>query len=147
LVTERDKLSARTGGDRHTAAGAAKGTCAGLRLDGFERAWWIEVPKLGHRPPDAAWFERGLALLEAEPVPAPTTRPTNDLRPGPGQVAQARRILATALSSIEASRKSGRAPGAAAAQYLRQAVDEYPTTPVADEPRRLLDELTKAPAD
>lgn len=137
-------------GDPTCRPGAARAEAEGLRLSGFERVHWIEVPKLGHRPPNAAWFAKGLDLLESEPKPLPTTRPTAEANPGPGQVAQARRILASALSSMETAKKRGIPPGPAGRQYLRQVINEYPTTPAAAEARGILENLgeqgTAAPA-
>ena len=39
----------------------------GYRRAGFRYAHYLEVPGKGHAPPDAAWFEQGIALLD-EPL-------------------------------------------------------------------------------
>ena len=127
-------------GDPMTGPGGSRAACEGLRLEGFERVRWLEVPKLGHRQPDAAWFAKGLVALEAEAQPSPTTRPTKEPNPGPGQAAQARRILASALSSLEDSKERGRAPWPAARTYLERVVEQYPTTESARKARALLRE-------
>jgi hypothetical protein len=47
---------------------------------------------------------------------------------------------------MEAARKHGRPPGPAARKYLKQVIDEYPTTPAAAEARNILTELDAADA-
>jgi predicted esterase len=126
-----------------------------LWLDGFIHVTYLEVPKQGHMHPDAAWFERGVAALDqSTPLTPPIISPTEDPNPLPGQIAQARRILATAQFYLEAKvtywekqlskrgqditdkiRKSNQNK---ARKYLQQVLDEYPTTPAAAHARTLL---------
>ena len=125
-------------GDPQCRPGAARASSEAFLLDGFQRVNFIEVPRLGHRPPDRAWFEKGLLALEAKPKTPPTTRPTRDPNPGPGQVAQARRMVVTALEHIDGAAKNGRPPGQGSRRLLERVVEEYPTTPAAAQARDLL---------
>jgi predicted DNA-binding protein len=125
-------------GDPQCRPGAARVNCEAFLLDGFERVSYIEVPRLGHRPPDGTWFGKGLVALESKPKTPPTTRPTKEPNPGPGQVAQARRVLVEAHERLDFARRTGRPPGTGARQFLEQVLEEYPTTPAAAEARELL---------
>jgi len=111
-----------------------------LSLEGFTRATFIEVPRLGHRLPDATWFEKGIiALDQSKPRIPPTTQPTTLPNPQPGQIAQSQRLLATAMKRLE--QKNAPLPfRAKAIEYLKQVVEEYPTTPAAEKARWLLEE-------
>jgi len=46
----------------------------GFKRDGFQRVTYIEVPGMGHQPPNAEWFEKALKAMEAPPA-SPQTRP------------------------------------------------------------------------
>jgi dienelactone hydrolase len=131
-----------------------------LLLDGFERVEYIVVPRWGHSPPDAVWFERGLIALECSPPKTPPiTCPTQEANPTPGQIAQAQRLLATAQMEIdrvlewmrkmlkkrdvswaEAVEKYPQR-AARARNFLKRVTDEYPTTPAAAKARQLLADL------
>ncbi len=132
---------------------AAEGRCdeEALRLDGFTHVSYFEVPRLGHYPPDAAWFEKGVAALDQSPalVP-PVTTATQDPCPQPGQIAQAQRILAAARYHLESKPPQGseqtkerarRSSREKARHYLQQVLEEYPTTPAAAKARKLLQEV------
>ncbi len=121
----------------------------GLLLDGFERVTFMVLPGGGHRPPNALWFERGLLAFESPPRAPLVTTPTDRADPLPGQIGQAQRILATALSLLERQypkqygkeqlerlRQTARDR---ARKHLEQVVADYPTTPAAAQARRLLD--------
>ena len=84
-------------GDPDAVPGAARATCEGLRLDGFERVNWLEVPKLGHRA-GRGLVRKGLgaAGIQARagaghaadegPQPAGPDRSRSAARPGDGAV-------------------------------------------------------------
>jgi poly(3-hydroxybutyrate) depolymerase len=135
--------------DPQYTAAECKAQYEGLVLDGFERAAMFIVPGEGHAPPNAAWFERGVAALDAtKPKPAPTTAPTTQPKPEPGQVAQARRLLTTARLVLQwRDREAKKYPAAAkrqedqAGEYLRQVIADYPTTPSAPVAREMLDKI------
>ncbi len=125
---------------------------AALGLDGFVHVSYLEVPDLGHRPPDAAWFERGIvALEESTPLTPPVIGPTKQPQPLPTQIAQAKRILMTAQYYLEqkvnenlpenVKAKARRSSQDKARQYLKQVLDEYPTTPAAAKARTPLQTL------
>ena len=126
-----------------------------LRLDGFTHVSHFEVPGLGHRPPDAAWFEQGIVALDyAAPLTPPLTSPTTEPRPVPSQMAQAQRILATAQYYLdlkvppvsEERRKQIRQSYQEKARACLQRVQtEYPTTPASVKARALLEEMERTP--
>jgi hypothetical protein len=35
-----------------------------FRKDGFQHLCYIEVPAMGHQPPDGEWFDKGIEALE-----------------------------------------------------------------------------------
>lgn len=118
-----------------------RGQWESLLLDGFTRVTFIEVPRLGHDLPSASWFERGIVALEKpKPRTAPTTSPTTQPHPLPGQIAQAQRLLATAQLHLDRQKQhnSARAAGKAR-EYLRQVIEQYPTTPAAAKARQILE--------
>jgi predicted esterase len=129
-----------------------------LLLDGFTRVTYVEVPGLGHNHPDAPWFEKGIIAMEAKPKTPPTTSPTTKPSLIPAQIAQAQRILNTALMYHEQKPPKGRPKDIEdtmrrnsrekARTYFQRVVDEYPTTPAATRARELLktpDYLTSPP--
>lgn len=130
-----------------------------LRLEGFTRVTYIELPKWPHFPPTAPWFDRAMNALEVKPKKPPTTAPTTSDKPNADQLAQARRLLATAKYYIEFRKQfepGGRSASPRLAKTyadtplapLRQLIEEYPKTPAAGEARELLKKLEaeRAPA-
>ncbi len=129
---------------------AQEGRCDydAFRLDGFQYISYLEVPGLGHRPPDASWFEKGVAALDQPSLlTPPITGPTTDPRPLPSQVAQAQRILAAAQYYLKLAIPQGseamrerirKSYQDKAHKYLQRVVEEYPTTPAAAKARELL---------
>jgi hypothetical protein len=128
-------------GDRECLPGTARGVADAMLLDGFERVTALEVPRLGHNCPDPAWIEKGLVALESKPKSPPTTRPTKEPNPGPGQVAQAKRVLTEAQVSLDAMKQGKSWATARARKHLQQVLDEYPATPAAAMARELMKEL------
>ena len=112
-----------------------------MLLDGFQRVTLFEIPRLNHFFPSATWFERGVAALEAPPKKPPTTAPTIDPNPLPGQVAVARRMLVSAKRLLDLGEARWTA---AARKHLQRVIDEYPTTPAAAEARELLKQIDSA---
>jgi len=117
-----------------------------LWLDRFTHITYIEVPGLGHTPPSAYWFEQGIiALDQSKPLTPPVISPTKEAQPLPSQVAQARRLLVTALYYLDIKppkppqnkipkdiqEKMLKMTQDKARKYLQQVLDEYPTTPAA----------------
>ncbi len=144
-------------GENDTQWTAQEGRCDydALRLDGFMRVSYFEVPGLGHRPPDASWFEHGITALDQSlPLTPPTTSPTTASHPLSSQIAQAQRILAAAKYYLELKlppvseemkdrvRKSYRDK---ARKYLQRVLEEYPTTPAAAKARELLQQMDRVP--
>jgi len=126
-----------------------------LRLDGFMQVNYLEVPGLGHRPPNASWFENGIiALDQSLPLTPPTAGPTTEPHPLPGQIAQAQRILMAAKYYLELKppqvleeerkdriRKSYQDK---ARKYLQRVLEEYPASPAAAKARELLQRMDRA---
>jgi poly(3-hydroxybutyrate) depolymerase len=100
----------------------------GLRLDGFVRARYIEIPTVSHDLPSAEWFARGLEALETSPAGPATTQPTKDDHPSDDAILQADRLLA-------AAKQAGWDEMDAQAKRI---IDDYPHTPAADEARAIL---------
>jgi hypothetical protein len=123
-----------------------------LRLDGFTRVSYLEVPGLGHRPPDASWFEKGVAALNhGVSLTPPDTSPTKEPHPLPSQIAQAQRILAAGRYYLELKPPPVPVPAKdrirksyqdKARQYLQRVLEEYPTTPAAVRARELLQRMS-----
>jgi hypothetical protein len=128
-------------GDPGAWPGSARANCESFLLDGFERVSSIEAPRLGHRLPDATWFEKGIVALESKPTTPPVTSPTNDPHPLPGQIAQAKRILTSAQALLDQKKKGVPRLEESARKYLQRVLDEYPTTPAAAKARELLSEM------
>ncbi len=135
---------------------ASEGRCdhEALRLDGFAHVNYVEVPGLGHYPPNALWFEQGVTALDRfAPLTPPVTGPTTEPDPLPDQMAQAQRILAAAQYYLALKLPQGtekmkdrirKSYQDKARKYLRQVLEEYPTTPAAATARELLQGMNRA---
>jgi hypothetical protein len=130
----RDTFTPKEGRDQYDS----------LVLDGFEHVSFFVVPNKGHEHPDSVWFEKGIdALDNSKPLKPPVTQPTTQPHPSAGQIAQAKRILATGKLWKECSHAGS--PGADEAKhYLQQVIDEYPTTASAKFARELLSEMNQS---
>jgi|GEM_PF-392637 len=136
------------GADTQWTATEGRSDYQALLLDGFIRVSYLEVPGLGHFPPNAGWFQNGVAALDqSEPRTPPVSSPTTDASPLPAQIAQAQRILATAQyylelrvpqGSKEMQERCRKSYQEAARKYLERVLKEYPTTPAATRARELL---------
>jgi RNA polymerase sigma factor (sigma-70 family) len=131
-------------GDPSTDAGNALRNADAFRLDGFQRVHGWIVPGLRHNVPDANWFEKGILALEAPPQPPGATGPTTRPDPLPDQVAQAERLLASAEQLLESRVGSDKRARKVATKFLKQAIDDYPTTPAAQRAREVLQSLNPA---
>src|SRR5206468_4218854 len=111
---------------------------------GFEHVSLLVLPRWGHVNPSGTWLARGIDALEHSSAhKPPTTAPTKDPNPQPGQVAVARRWLSTAQWYLKFRMSKDAAP------YLRKVVEDYPTTPSAAIAKELLEKLpvsTTAPS-
>jgi predicted esterase len=115
-----------------------------LVLDGFRRVSYFEIPRGGHNHPDDSWFERGIDALDRPPDRTPpTTGPTRDSHPSPGQVAQAKRLLSTAQELLDGPNATWGARFAP--KYLQQVIEDYPTTPSAALAKELLEWTKRNP--
>lgn len=139
----------KAGNDTQWTAAEGRSDYQALSLDGFTHVTYLEVPGLGHAPPNAGWFEKGVAALDSvEPLTPPLVSPTTDSNPSPGQIAQARRLLATARYYLEREPPRGvdkavqdrvrKTYRESARTYLKRTLDEYPATPAGAQARELL---------
>jgi hypothetical protein len=123
--------------------------------DGFKHVTYLEQPGLGHQPPNAEWFEKGIVALdtgfgaeEAEKAspekaaPAKTRviakRPAASAKepPPPSDAAdEAARLLRSAKPYIESGLYEQ------ARERLEKVVSTYPNSPSAAEARKLLVEI------
>jgi len=117
-----------------------------FKKDGFEHITYFQVPGMGHRPPDAEWFEKGMQALDEkiEPItkPAaasakPATRPAAAASQPTDPAAVADHLLATARLYIDNHQlELGR-------KKLAWIIENYPKTPAAAEAKKLLEDLVK----
>lgn len=112
-----------------------------FKKDGFEHITYLQVPGMGHRPPDAEWFEKGMLALDEkiEPIAKPALAPKPATRPAAAGSSQptdpaavADHLLSTARlyldnHQLEIGRKK-----------LAWIIEHYPTTPAAAEAKKLL---------
>ena len=113
----------------------------GFKKDGFEHVIYLEVPGMGHRPPPADWFEKGMAFLEERPAAAtqpvvkeaatrPATRPVVVQEPD-----EAGRLLRLAKIYVDNNRYGE------ARERLERIVREYGVTEAGKEAKKLLEEI------
>ncbi|HEX8524826.1 MAG TPA: hypothetical protein VF669_21420 [Tepidisphaeraceae bacterium] len=99
----------------------------GLRLDGFTRAHYIEIPGSDHVPPNPETFAKAVAALQAAPIAPPTTAPTKSATLHPDQLAQAQRLLTTAQRGLNMH------------NLLQKLIRDYPASPLTPIAQRGLD--------
>jgi hypothetical protein len=127
-------------GDDRFSAAEGRGHYESLMLDGFQHVELLIVPRTGHAHPNAIWLSKGIAALDhSKTYRPPTTAPTKDPRPEPGQVMMAHQLLSAAQWYLSNPRIEGDPT-----PYLRRVVDEYPTTPSGKAARELLNKLEQA---
>lgn len=115
-----------------------QGNFAALKADGFKHLTYLEVPGMGHRPPDADWFDKALAALDAIPKDTPPARLTTlpaDLPPVGNAAAEADKQLRAARLYVD----HGLYPQAR--DRLRQIITVYPRTLAATAAQKLLQEI------
>jgi len=93
------------------------------KRDGFKHITYIEVPGMGHGPPEADWFEKGLLALDASPgTPSSTTRPASPPKKTP--LAPANNDKAAA--ELKAARELASKDPVAACDALQRIAITYP---------------------
>jgi hypothetical protein len=116
-----------------------------FKKDGFEHCTYLQVPGMGHRPPDEEWFEKGMAALDekVEMIGAkgaakkPATRAAAGSTQPAGTQSVPEHLLATARLYIDNKQyEIGR-------QKLGYIVEHYPGTVAAAEAKKLLAELAQ----
>jgi dienelactone hydrolase len=109
----------------------------GFERDGFTHAHYLEVPGLAHAFPDADWFGRAVALLDAPLNEEAGDGPPLDPRQQREEGAAQRRLDA-------AERLIDRAPDRAL-RLLRRVDELYPDTRAAARARELIAEIEGTP--
>jgi hypothetical protein len=113
--------------------------------DGFQHVTVFEVPRLGHRTPDAKWFEKAIDALDT--LPNPATQPAGPKPKTPGTIASSDPITQEtreAESELRSARLYIDAKlFAQARERLGRIIEKYPTTATAAEARKLLEKLNK----
>ncbi|HEX2970801.1 MAG TPA: PHB depolymerase family esterase [Tepidisphaeraceae bacterium] len=101
------------------------------RRDGFRYVIYLEVPGMGHEPPNAQWFEKGIAAL-VEELPAASTQPTTRRVEEPSEADKLVRVSRVFIAN---------GMYAAARTRLERVVTEYPAAPEAQEAKKILEEI------
>lgn len=117
----------------------------GFQKDGFQHVAYVEVPAMGHQPPPADWFEKGLDFLDERPkhrAPQQARSAASQPVPHAGGVdpAQTDDEAAGRLLRMAKLYISNDQPDEAKAK-LRQLTERYPSAQACQEAKRLLTEL------
>jgi hypothetical protein len=125
-----------------------------FKHDGFDHITYLQVPGMGHQPPNEEWFAKGMAALDeplaaaTPPKPSPATQ-RSTTRPTAASVAAAKTPATepTDPPTIAAHLLTGAKLYIDNKQYergrekLRWIVQQYPATPAADEAKKMLVEI------
>jgi pimeloyl-ACP methyl ester carboxylesterase len=112
-----------------------KGNLAAMKSDGFKHLTYFEVPGMGHRPPDADWFDKALAALDEIPKSAPAAK----LATLPAEAPAAQDVPVEADKQLRAARLYlDHELYPQARERLRRLIAAYPRTPAAEEAKKLL---------
>ncbi len=87
-------------GDPTAPPGARRADSQALVRDGFQHVTFFEVPGLGHRLPDAIWFEKGIVALEARSGTSLVSSPVPDVRTGRQRLTFTERNPLSAMDTI-----------------------------------------------
>jgi len=125
----------------------------GFKKDGFQRVTYIEVPGMGHQPPDAEWFEKGVVAMEdlkstlAATMPAKANLPRSaaekEKAPAAATTTQdtpaqeAQKLLRNARLYIENQLYQQ------ARERLQNIITKYPDTSAAKEAKEMLKQIEK----
>jgi len=120
----------------------------GFKKDGFQHVTYIEVPGMGHQPPNAEWFEKGLVAMEdntsqpaATPAkavaenPRPAATPSSSAKSAPTD--EADKMLRNAKVYIDNQLYKD------ARDRLQNLIAKYPESPAAKEAKELLKKIEK----
>jgi hypothetical protein len=129
-----------------------------MKKDGFRYMTYIQVPGMGHQPPDAEWFEKGIVALDA-----PLNEVAKGEAPGEEKKPEEKAPVAAAATTKKASPAPAPAPQAEgdeadklmrlarlyvdnrlykkAREKLNELIKDYPTSPHVAEAKKLLKEI------
>ncbi|MDB5356477.1 MAG: hypothetical protein JWN24_2930 [Phycisphaerales bacterium] len=114
----------------------------GFLKDGFEHVLYLEVPGMGHQPPPADWFEKGLAFLDERPAAVAASQPAERAIPVAGAPNDPNADAADKLLRMaKLYARNNRADQARV--QLQKLIDAYPNSPASAEAKKLLAELGK----
>jgi predicted esterase len=113
-----------------------------FKKDGFASVTYIEVPKMGHQPPDREWFEKGLIAAMEDLITAKAEAPkVSEPKAKPAAAApttdDADKLLRNAKVYIDNQRWSD------ARDRLQNILAKYPDSPAAKEAKVLLKQIEK----
>jgi poly(3-hydroxybutyrate) depolymerase len=125
-----------------------------FKHDGFDHITYLQVPGMGHQPPDEEWFAKGMAALDEPLAVATPPKPSaatqrSTTRPTAASVAAAK-VPASEPSdpaTIAAHLLTGAKLYIDNKQYergrekLKWIIQQYPKTPAATEAQKMLTEL------
>lgn len=100
----------------------------GFMKDGFEHVRYLEVPGMGHQPPDAHWFEKGIEFLDKSAADAKTAT-TQPAASQPGVASDDEVVAQRQLKAARLYLDSGRVEEGR--RRLRQIVTDHPQTAAA----------------
>ena len=125
----------------------------GFKKDGFLHVTYIEVPGMGHQPPNAEWFEKGVMAMEdvkSEPVAAASAPNANSDKPKQPAGASSTATPPAAGPEAEADKLLRNAKVYIDNQLFKEARDrlnnlitKYPDSPAAKEAKNLLKQIEK----
>ena len=125
------------------------------KQDGFKQIAYIEVPQMGHQPPDAEWFDKAVAALDDEAAREawaakgnPKSKPK--LKPAAAATAAATKPAAPSPAAKELKMARMYAENrlyAKARAKLKALIEQYPKSTEAAEGRKLLEEIGEGLAD
>ena len=119
----------------------------GFKKDGFLHATYIEVPGMGHQPPDPEWFEKGVTAMEdvkservaavAPKTVADKPKPVPNTPSAASPEGEADKLLRNAKVYIDNQLYKD------ARDRLQNLVAKYPDSPAAKEAKELLKKIEK----
>jgi len=114
-----------------------------MKKDGYANVTYLEVPGMGHQPPDAEWFEKGLEALDKPPAAVASAG---------GKKAGGKAVEAPATKAADNEAEAEKMFNAAKMFADNNRVDEarkrasavvaqFPNTKAAEQAKKLLDQI------
>ena len=131
-----------------------------MKKDGFRYVTYLQVPGMGHQPPDAEWFEKGIVALDAprdeianaQKQPQPATEDKQPAQASPPKAAPASARASAAQAPAQGDEEADKLMRLArlyldnrlytkAREKLNQIVKDHPDSAPATEAKKLLKEI------